>query len=275
MSVTRRTHYGRWTILDFLASSSSSKSRRVTARCRCGTVRDVLFGNLRSGISRSCGCLSRELTARRFYKHGASHRTREYCSWRAMLTRCYNPRVKSYTIYGARGIRVCQRWRHNYIAFLHDVGPRPPNTSLERRNVNGNYTPRNCYWATSQQQAWNTQRSRILTYQGVSLPLSEWARRLGLRHAALRTRLQRGWPLAKVLSPIRHAPGSVRPHDQTGEHNACAKLTDKIVREITRRAAQGESQTTLAREFDVTQPTISRRINLAKRKRKRKRCERS
>lgn len=79
----------------------------------------------------------------------------EYRSWAGMKERCYNKENPIYAWYGARGIQVCDRWRYSFANFLEDMGPRPPNTSLDRRYSNGHYEPGNCQWATDQQQSQN------------------------------------------------------------------------------------------------------------------------
>ena len=100
------------------------------------------------------------------YRHGESGdflagrpKTVEYTLWRSMINRCYNTKVQNYHYYGGRGIMVCPRWRHDYLAFLADVGRRPaPGLSLDRINNDGNYEPGNVRWATRSQQARNTSR---------------------------------------------------------------------------------------------------------------------
>jgi hypothetical protein len=195
-----RLRYNRWTVLRF---DPVGQRRQVLARCRCGTVRRVQVRDLRAGRSHSCGCWKREQTQRRFRTHGESHRTAEYRIWAAMLTRCRNPNVRGYADYGGRGVCVCRRWRR-YENFLQDMGRRPPGRFLERRDNQRGYSQRNCYWATATEQAWNKRNNRMLTYNGVCLPLTEWARRLGIRHATLRERLERDWPRVDVFNPRKH-----------------------------------------------------------------------
>ena len=88
--------------------------------------------------------------------HGMS-RTREYASWNAMRHRCTSPNSPSWDRYGGRGIKVCQRWM-DFERFVADMGPRPPGTSLERINVDGDYEPGNVVWATEREQNWNQRR---------------------------------------------------------------------------------------------------------------------
>jgi hypothetical protein len=131
--------------------------------CDCG-VRRVVRGNTLNQPNRtkSCGCLAREKTAIRSFKHGARRSgktTCEYDTWKSMVRRCTNPNFKRWADYGGRGITVCKRWRHSFPNFLNDIGERPPGMSLDRRDNDGNYTKRNCRWATPKMQRAN-QRPR-------------------------------------------------------------------------------------------------------------------
>lgn len=118
-----------------------------------------------------------------------------------MITRCSNPRHPEY---GGRGITVCERWSTSYEAFLEDMGPRPSTDhSLDRIDVNGNYEPSNCRWATRSEQARNTRTSVYVEHAGLRLTLPDWAERLGVPTARLRNRLDAGWPLDRVLTAER------------------------------------------------------------------------
>lgn len=134
-------------------------------QCVCGNTIRVKGYNIRSGNTRSCGCLRREVSrstvTSRCKTHGKS-RTPEYRSWSNMLRRCYDSRCDQYSNYGGRGISVCERWRHNFQNFLNDLGERPANTSLDRIDVNGQYELSNCRWASINTQAIN-KRKHIVT----------------------------------------------------------------------------------------------------------------
>lgn len=128
-------------------------------------------------------------------------RTPEYRIWCAMKTRCYNPNVANYEFYGGRGITVCERWIESFANFLMDMGPKPfPDASIDRHpDPDGPYSPENCRWASKKEQSQNSRKARMLTYNGETLCLLDWAKRLGIAHSTLRVRLEQ-WPLEKALT---------------------------------------------------------------------------
>jgi len=87
--------------------------------------------------------------------------TPEYASWEHMKDRCYNQNCNRYYLYGGRGIKVCERWRNSYVAFLKDMGRKPSHIhSIDRLDTNGNYEPSNCKWSTPKEQA-NNRRIKL------------------------------------------------------------------------------------------------------------------
>jgi hypothetical protein len=121
-----------------------------------------------------------------------------YVTWQNMRQRCYNSKHPSYQNYGGRGIKVCKRWRR-FENFSLDMGDRPKGTSLERINVNRDYRPSNCRWATRRDQQNNRRDNRILTYKGITKPISFWADEVGIKRDTLRCRLRYGWSVEKTL----------------------------------------------------------------------------
>lgn len=125
-----------------------------------------------------------------------------YKRWEAMKQRCTNPNDQGWHRYGGRGIRVCDRWLNSFQAFLADMGPPPPGTTLDRIDNSGHYCPENCRWATPTEQARNRRTSRVVVAAGQSKTLAEWAQLTGLPTSTIQNRLNRGVPpeLALELS---------------------------------------------------------------------------
>lgn len=130
--------------------------------CDCGNEKSVLPSNLKRERTRSCGCLHRESSARNGKanaRHGYAG-SPEYDAWSGMHQRCRNIKDKNYKSYGGRGIQVCEQWS-TFDMFIADLGPKPSrHHSIDRIDVNGNYEPSNCKWATSKEQNGN-KRSNI------------------------------------------------------------------------------------------------------------------
>lgn len=166
--------------------------------CDCGKEIVVRGYSLRCGNTQSCGCLFVDSVT----KHGQTRGyqgTAAYRSWDHMVQRCTNPNNSFFHNYGGRGIKVCERWM-SFPAFLADMGQRPDGMSLDRIDVNGNYEPENCRWATRTEQMNNTRRNTMITFAGRTMSLSDWARETSLTTPCISGRLKRRWPIEKVLT---------------------------------------------------------------------------
>ena len=140
-------------------------------------------------------------------KHGHSRRDKDtsktYIVWKHMRQRCDNPKDKSYSLYGGRGISYCSRWE-KYENFLSDMGERPSNLELDRIDSNGNYEPSNCRWADRATQVNNRRNCRKYWYKGEYLNLKEWANKIGISYQTLVTRINSGWDFEKAVeTPIQ------------------------------------------------------------------------
>jgi hypothetical protein len=118
-----------------------------------------------------------------------------------MIHRCHSAKHDSYRKYGAKGIRVCDRWRKSFAEFLRDMGPRPSvRHSIDRIDARGDYEPGNCRWATILEQNRRRSCTKVATINGCTRPLVEWANEYRIPYAALCNRLLRGWTLEKALA---------------------------------------------------------------------------
>jgi hypothetical protein len=118
-----------------------------------------------------------------------------------MINRCNNVNVNCYEEYGGRGISVCDQWKKSYTSFLKDMGRKPTaKHSIDRIDSNANYTPENCRWATPKQQARNTRRNRMITYNGETRCLAEWAEILGFNYSMVSIRVYRGWTFERAIT---------------------------------------------------------------------------
>jgi hypothetical protein len=189
-----------------LGLSSTRRGHHVDwiCRCDCGTEWPVTGPNLRTGDTKSCGCLKIDVATARLTKHGgASARGAHplYDTWLNMNSRCHNPSNPAYSRYGGRGIAICSRWS-DFANFAEDMGSPPaPGMSVDRIDNNGDYSPENCRWADDVEQGNNKRNNRIVDTPRGSMTAAEAARSFGISYAKLRTRLHRGQPVAELFSP--------------------------------------------------------------------------
>lgn len=146
--------------------------------------------NLRRGYSKSCGCYIRDYPPNK--THGMSY-TRLFKIWAGMIKRCTNKNSYAYKYYGARGICVCEGWVNSFESFRDwsMANGYSDSLSIDRIDVNGNYEPDNCRWTDAITQMNNTRRNRMITYNGVTRSMSEWARETGLSCAEISDRINK------------------------------------------------------------------------------------
>lgn len=128
--------------------------------------------------------------------------TRLYEIWRGMKRRCNDSKRKEYQIYGGRGIKVCKEWETSFGTFRNWALNNGYNDTLtiERNDVNGNYEPSNCKWATKEEQANNRRDNKFLTHNGKTLTIAQWAKELNIHENTLRNRMQKGWSEEEIFS---------------------------------------------------------------------------
>lgn len=188
------TIFKRLTILKVVYSTKNGH-KYVLCKCSCGNEKVCRYSHVKSGVINSCGCLRRELNTSHGMRQSATYRI-----WSHIKGRCLNKTDKKYADYGGRGIKVCKSWM-KFENFLKDMGDKSEGLSLDRKDNNKGYSKANCRWATLIEQANNKRNNRFFAYEGLTLTLPEWCRRLGLNLGLSRCRHYKlKWPIEKILT---------------------------------------------------------------------------
>ena len=193
--------YGKLIVTNFAYRKRSGKNYKYywTCQCDCGGICTVESYNLKSGITKSCGCYREDFRK----KHNLT-RTRLYRIWRNIRSRCNNPNTKNYKRYGGRGITVCDEWlnENDFMKFYDWAlsNGYQDGLTLDRIDNNGNYEPNNCRWTTMEEQSQNTSKAINITYNNETYSLSKWSRKTGISRSTLYTRYKSGWGVEKMLT---------------------------------------------------------------------------
>lgn len=201
--------FGRLTAIRRVGKNKKRESLWL-CQCVCGRQKIIVSTSLKKGGTRSCGCLMKEVASKKAkikkmaLVHGFSG-SRLYEIWCGIKSRCQNPNDTCYKYYGGRGISVCPEWQ-NYLNFHDWAINNGYNDSLtiERIDNDGNYEPNNCRWITKEEQARNKRTSRLITYNGETKSLIQWAEILNIKYSSLCNRLHKGWSVEKAFNtPLR------------------------------------------------------------------------
>lgn len=187
--------YGRLTVIKKTGRDKKGNALWL-CKCSCGELSIVRSQHLRRGETKSCGCLAKG-NARRY----GESRNRLALIWRAMINRCLSENNPNYKHYGARGIIVCAEW-FDFFAFRDWANSNgySEELTLERKDVNGNYEPANCKWATMKDQENNRTNNRLIFAKGRTMTLQQWSDLTGIPRETIRSRLERGWSAERSLA---------------------------------------------------------------------------
>ena len=186
--------YGKLIAVSYIGKNE--RGRHIwRCKCDCGNYTEGAGYDLGKS-KRSCGCLRGKLRI----IHGKT-KTRTYKSWSGMWHRTMNKNCSSYHYYGGKGIKVCKRWE-DFRKFLEDMGESKPGESIDRIDMNGDYKPSNCRWATQKEQARNKRNNLFIAYKGKNLCMSEWAEKYNLKVGTLWMRLKRGHKPPMCFLPV-------------------------------------------------------------------------
>lgn len=199
--------FGKLTVIE----KAPNKGVKTTwlCNCDCGNTTIARTNCLRKGQTKSCGCLITEVLKERNTRHGM-YGIRLYRVWHSMKIRCYAENNSSYARYGGRGITICDEWldfknfydwsiENGYIEDA-DFGE----CTLDRMDNDGNYCPENCRWISMKQQQRNKRSNHLITHNGETKTIAEWAEEFQISPSVINTRLYRGWNEIKALTtPLR------------------------------------------------------------------------
>ncbi len=201
--------FGKLTVLEFVPDEN--RYAKWKCQCDCGKKTITRGDCLISGDTKSCGCLAKENSIKQGKVQGIKNvqhgqrKTRLYAIWSRMKGRCYNPHDTKYAYYGGRGITVCDEWIDNFQAFYDwsMANGYCDNLTIDRIDVNGDYTPTNCRWTDMKTQCRNTRRNVLVVYNGKTMTIAEAAERSGLSDKTLYSRYYRGERGVRLFRPIR------------------------------------------------------------------------
>lgn len=187
--------FGKLIAINLTGEIRKNQGKMWHCLCDCGNTTEVSCGVLNSGAVKSCGCLRVDvgtLLGKGRFKHGEGHgrKTKEYRTWTSMKERCLYEKHPNYSKYGGRGIVICDTWKHSYVTFLNDMGRAEIGQSIERKDVNGPYSPENCVWSDSKTQCRNKTNTRYMEVGGVKRKAIEIADELGVGRNSIYTYLK-------------------------------------------------------------------------------------
>lgn len=225
----KNKRFGRLVIKSFAGFKiiGNRRNRVWCCICDCGNEINVLARSLKSGNTKSCGCLSIEKSRIRaknnFTIHGKT-KTRLYKIWSKMRERCDKKYYIKFKNYGGRGIKVCSEWQ-KFIPFYNwamENGYKE-NLTIDRKDVNGNYDPDNCRWATTKQQGNNKRNNHVVEYRGKTMTITQWNDLLGFKKGIFSLRIRRGMCIEKAITKrIREIKG-VNDNEQLNNKRKLSK----------------------------------------------------
>lgn len=194
----RGQRFGRLTVMEECGRAGGGVVWRC--KCDCGNCVDVRANHLQRGATVSCGCYNKEIITR----HGQA-KTRLHHIWACMLDRCTNPNAQEADRYIDRGIKVCEEWMvfENFCEWAIANGfkedAKRGDCTLDRINNDGDYEPSNCQWVDMKAQGRNRRNNRLLTLDGETHCVVEWAEKMGINPSTICTRLRRGWSVREAI----------------------------------------------------------------------------
>jgi len=200
--------FGKLTVIGFSCIKNNLTYWKCT--CACGKRIIAIGRDLKKCHTKSCGCLKLELQSKRFFKHGMGYKDQFYRTWHNMKQRCLNKNNLKYKHYGGRGIKLCNAWM-DFMNFKYDMHKSYLEhvkkhgsgyaTTIERKNNNKGYCKINCKWTTQKEQVNNARSNHLLSFNGITLTMSQWAKEINISYSKLKQRINKlHWSVEKSLT---------------------------------------------------------------------------
>lgn len=189
--------FGKLVVLELCKERAPDRHYLWRCKCDCGNYKNIMGKFLKSGHSKSCGCIT---------KRPYDTKSRLYHIWCGMKQRCFIKKSDAYNNYGGRGIVVCDEWKNDFISFQNwafDNGYED-NLTIERLNVNDGYNPSNCTWITKEEQACNKRNNHFFVKDGRKRTVADIEKELGLSQGTIYHRLKSGWSVEDAISKTRY-----------------------------------------------------------------------
>lgn len=188
-------------VLSFTGNAHSKRGKIYLCECKCGNRLELPTAYIRKGSPYSCGCEKRTRKDKGTRRGNRLNDERLYRTWKRMRMRCNNPNFHQSKDYGDRGIKVCEEWS-DYLNFKKWAlcNGYSEKLSIDRIDNNGDYSPQNCRWATSEQQSNNQRSNVLLTYKGETKTAAQWAKEIGITKSSMYHRLHRGWTVEEIIT---------------------------------------------------------------------------
>ena len=200
--------FGRLTIVDFTHAQKPRRGWLWVCECDCGNIRTLIPGDVKRGKVRSCGCLHDEVCRERAtkFEHSVLEHKRLYSIYNWMKRRCYGENEPRYKDYGGRGIKVCDEWlneEHGFDSFVSWAlsNDYSDELTIDRIDVDGDYSPNNCRWFTAAEQNINKRDTLTVEYEGEQIPLKKLCESLGIPYDCTHNRIYNlGWSVEKAIT---------------------------------------------------------------------------